>query len=74
MSDFKRRDFPEDHRRRRRRHRAGRRSALWSRTRTRSMDKMTPEKGAKLRVLRWKRFVQGDEDVWAAEHRRSSPR
>ncbi|MFI4902699.1 MAG: ABC transporter substrate-binding protein [Burkholderiales bacterium] len=25
-----------------------------------------PEKGAKLRVLRWKRFVQGDEDVWLA--------
>ena len=25
----------------------------------------TPEKGAKLRVLRWKRFVQGDEDMWA---------
>src|SRR5215216_360960 len=25
-----------------------------------------PEKGAKLRVLRWKRFVQGDEDVWAS--------
>ena len=25
-----------------------------------------PEKGATLRVLRWKRFVQGDEDVWAA--------
>jgi multiple sugar transport system substrate-binding protein len=24
------------------------------------------EKGAKLRVLRWKRFVQGDEDVWLA--------
>ena len=24
-----------------------------------------PEKGAKLRVLRWKRFVQGDEDLWA---------
>jgi multiple sugar transport system substrate-binding protein len=24
-----------------------------------------PEKGAKLRVLRWKRFVQGDEDAWA---------
>ncbi|HET7200461.1 MAG TPA: extracellular solute-binding protein, partial [Burkholderiales bacterium] len=23
-----------------------------------------PEKGAKLRVLRWKRFVQGDEDLW----------
>jgi multiple sugar transport system substrate-binding protein len=25
-----------------------------------------PEKGAKLRVLRWKRFVQGDEDLWMA--------
>jgi multiple sugar transport system substrate-binding protein len=23
-----------------------------------------PEKGAKLRVLRWKRFVQGDEEMW----------
>jgi hypothetical protein len=23
-----------------------------------------PEKGAKLRVLRWKRFVQGDEDTY----------
>jgi multiple sugar transport system substrate-binding protein len=28
--------------------------------------KFTPEKGAKLRVLRWKRFVQGDEDMWMA--------
>ncbi|HEY2627727.1 MAG TPA: extracellular solute-binding protein, partial [Usitatibacter sp.] len=28
--------------------------------------KWVPEKGAKLRVLRWKRFVQGDEDVWAS--------
>lgn len=26
----------------------------------------TPEPGAKLRVLRWKRFVQGDEDLWLA--------
>jgi len=25
-----------------------------------------PEKGAKLRVLRWKRFVQPDEDMWLA--------
>ncbi len=25
-----------------------------------------PEDGAKLRVLRWKRFVQGDEDLWNA--------
>jgi multiple sugar transport system substrate-binding protein len=28
--------------------------------------KWAPEKGAKLRVLRWKRFVQGDEDQWMA--------
>src|SRR5471030_3069472 len=27
---------------------------------------LKPEKGAKLRVLRWKRFVQGDEDLWMA--------
>lgn len=26
----------------------------------------TPEKGAQLRVLRWKRFVQGDEEVYMA--------
>jgi multiple sugar transport system substrate-binding protein len=25
---------------------------------------LKPEKGARLRVLRWKRFVQGDEDQW----------
>ncbi len=29
-----------------------------------------PEKGAKLRVLRWKRFVQGDEDKWAENTRK----
>jgi multiple sugar transport system substrate-binding protein len=28
------------------------------------------EKGAKLRVLRWKRFVQGDEDKWAENTKR----
>jgi len=28
-----------------------------------------PEQGAKLRVLRWKRFVQGDEDQWMANTR-----
>ena len=27
---------------------------------------LKPEKGAKLRVLRWKRFVAGDEDAWMA--------
>ena len=31
-----------------------------------AQTQLKPEKGAKLRVLRWKRFVQGDEDVWAA--------
>jgi multiple sugar transport system substrate-binding protein len=31
-----------------------------------------PEKGAKLRVLRWKRFVQGDEDAFMAHTRRFS--
>src|SRR5436853_6122699 len=29
-----------------------------------AQGKWTPEKGARLRVLRWKRFVQGDEDKW----------
>ncbi len=31
-----------------------------------------PEKGAKLRVLRWKRFVQGDEDLWLANTKKFS--
>lgn len=31
-----------------------------------SAPRLTPEKGAELRVLRWKRFVQGDEDLWTA--------
>ena len=30
----------------------------------------TSEKGAELRVLRWKRFVQGDEDQWMANTRK----
>jgi multiple sugar transport system substrate-binding protein len=29
-----------------------------------------PERSATLRVLRWKRFVQGDEDVWMANTQR----
>ena len=32
--------------------------------------KYEPEKGATLRVLRWKRFVQGDEDQFMANTRR----
>src|SRR5262245_43209357 len=34
--------------------------------------KYEPEKGATLRVLRWKRFVQGDEDQLLANTRRFS--
>ena len=41
-------------------------SALWTPEAMAQTYKVTPEKGATLRVLRWKRFVQGDEDVWAA--------
>ena len=39
-------------------------SALWSpRTQAQSLT-LKPEKGAKLRVLRWSRFVQGDIDAY----------
>ncbi len=38
-------------------------SAMWSQEAF-AQAKWAPEKGAKLRVLRWKRFVQGDEDKW----------
>ncbi len=40
-------------------------SALFAAEAQAQQYKVTPEKGAKLRVLRWKRFVQGDEDMWA---------
>ncbi|MBV8031802.1 MAG: extracellular solute-binding protein [Betaproteobacteria bacterium] len=33
-----------------------------------------PEKGAKLRVMRWKRFVEGDERVWMENTKRFSER
>lgn len=33
-----------------------------------------PEKGARLRVLRWKRFVQGDEDAYIANVKKFSDR
>jgi multiple sugar transport system substrate-binding protein len=33
-------------------------------------SKWQPEKGASLRLLRWKRFVQGDEEVFVANTRR----
>jgi multiple sugar transport system substrate-binding protein len=31
-----------------------------------------PEKGAKLRLMRWKRFVAGDEELWLANTRKFS--
>src|SRR5260370_24714284 len=37
-------------------------SATWSQDAL-AQGKWAPEKGAKLRVLRWKRFVQGDDDM-----------
>src|SRR5262249_26996053 len=39
--------------------------AMWSRGAV-ARATGSPGKGAKLRVLRWKRFVQGDEDLWLA--------
>jgi len=40
-------------------------------TKTSAADlRFTPEPGAKLRLLRWKRFVQGDEEQWLANTRR----
>src|ERR1044072_9407191 len=41
-------------------------AGLWTPEAAAQSYKVTPEKGATLRVLRWKRFVQGDEDTWAA--------
>jgi multiple sugar transport system substrate-binding protein len=40
----------------------------------RAQGQVTPEAGAKLRVLRWKRFVQGDEDAWMANTKKFSER
>jgi len=41
-------------------------SGIWTPDASAQAKTWTPEKGAKLRVLRWKRFVQGDEDQWLA--------
>jgi multiple sugar transport system substrate-binding protein len=39
---------------------------IWTQNASAQTLAFKPEKGAKLRVLRWKRFVQADEDVWMA--------
>jgi multiple sugar transport system ATP-binding protein len=51
-----------------RRSRARRRVGAVAGRQRRAEYKLTPEKGAKLRVLRWKRFVEGDEKLWMREH------
>jgi multiple sugar transport system substrate-binding protein len=66
MSKFKRRDFLKATAGVAAGGALGSGSALFSAEAEAQQYKVTPEKGAKLRVLRWKRFVQGDEDTWAA--------
>jgi multiple sugar transport system substrate-binding protein len=66
MSDIKRRDFLKATAGVAASSALGAGSALWTPEAMAQTYKVTPEKGATLRVLRWKRFVQGDEDVWAA--------
>ena len=39
---------------------------IWAKARMRRQWTIKPEKGAKLRVLRWSRFVQGDIDQYMA--------
>jgi len=40
--------------------------------RAQAQTSFKPEKGAKLRVLRWKRFIQADEDLWMANTKKFS--
>src|SRR5215813_5576665 len=65
MSKFKRRDFLKATAGVAAGTALGSGSALLSTEAAAQQYKVTPEKGAKLRLLRWKRFVQGDEDKWA---------
>src|SRR3979409_1596525 len=65
MSDFKRRDFLKVTAGVAAGSALGAGSALLPTEALAQQYKAAPEKGAKLRVLRWKRFVQGDEDKWA---------
>ena len=63
MSTFKRRDFLKSSAVAAAA--AGVGPAIWT-SKAHAQWSNAPEKGAKLRVLRWKRFVQGDEDMWTA--------
>src|SRR6202521_4047545 len=44
--------------------------ALGRRAKAATELRYAPEKGAELKVLRWKRFVQGDEDLWTSNTRK----
>jgi len=66
MSDFKRREFLKTTAGVAATTALGSGSVLLPADALAQQTRFNPEKGAKLRVLRWKRFVQGDEDVWAA--------
>ena len=63
MSNIDRRDFLKMSAGARRRRR--RRATSWVAKAAPTLH-LKPEKGAKLRVLRWKQFVQGDGDLWLA--------
>jgi multiple sugar transport system substrate-binding protein len=65
MSKFSRRDFLKTTAGAAAAGTLGAGSAMWSEDAL-AQAKWAPEKGATLRVLRWKRFVQGDEDQWLA--------
>jgi multiple sugar transport system substrate-binding protein len=66
MNDFKRRDFLKTSAGVAAATAVGAGGALFAGEAAAQHYSAKPEKGAKLRVLRWKRFVQGDEDVWLA--------
>jgi len=66
MNDFKRRDFLKTSASVAAATAVGAGGALFAGEAAAQHYNAKPEKGAKLRVLRWKRFVQGDEDVWLA--------
>src|ERR1700682_5382980 len=65
MSKFSRRDFLKGTAGAAAAGSLGAGTALWA-PEAFAQAKWTPEKGATLRVLRWKRFVQGDEEMWLA--------
>jgi len=70
MSKFKRRDFLKATAGVAAGTALGPGSALLSPEAAAQSYKVAPEKGAKLRILRWKRFVQADEDMWAENTRK----